>query len=311
MINLRKYERNMLESMIRVFFDAVHESTGKDYNKAQQDAWTGSMDTIDRDTWHHRFATSHTIVAFDHNRLVGFANLVDNYIDMLYVDPKYHRQGIAQTLLTKLEGVSQSETYFEVDASMSARLFFEQQGYEIYAKQEHIRGKVTLINYKMRKTHVVEGVNMSLLTKQAEALLEGETDLIANLANISALINMNMDRINWVGFYLFKEDHLILGPFQGKPACVHLYPGKGVCAAALEANETMNVADVHAFPGHVACDAASRSELVIPIYLDGKPFGVLDIDSPELNRFTKTDEVEMEAIVSVLLDHLAQIKAIG
>ena len=151
---------------------------------------------------------------------------------------------------------------------------------------------------------------MSLLTKQAEALIENETDLIANLANISALINMNMDRINWVGFYLFKDEHLILGPFQGKPACVHLYPGKGVCAAALEANKTMNVADVHAFPGHVACDAASMSELVVPMYLNGVPFGVLDIDSPELDRFTTDDEKAMEAIVNALLTHLENINAI-
>lgn len=127
---------------------------------------------------------------------------------------------------------------------------------------------------------------------QARALMEGEKDVIAILSNLSALINVSMETINWVGFYLFKEEHLILGPFQGKPACIHLYPGKGVCSHALETKEIVVVDDVHAFPGHIACDAASQSEVVFPIYLNNKPFGVLDIDAPIKARF-KSEEVQI------------------
>lgn len=127
---------------------------------------------------------------------------------------------------------------------------------------------------------------------QAKALMEGEKDVIAILSNLSALLNVSMETINWVGFYLFKEDHLILGPFQGKPACIHLYPGKGVCSHALETKEIVVVDDVHEFPGHIACDAASQSEVVFPIYINNKPFGVLDIDAPIKARF-KPEEVEI------------------
>lgn len=144
----------------------------------------------------------------------------------------------------------------------------------------------------------------STITLQAKALMEGERDVVAILSNLSALINENMDTVNWVGFYLFKEDHLILGPFQGKPACIHLYPGKGVCSHALETKKTTIVDDVHAFPGHIACDAASQSELVIPMYLGDKPFGVLDIDAPVKGRFTQEEATILEEVIKDLLDYL-------
>lgn len=144
----------------------------------------------------------------------------------------------------------------------------------------------------------------STITLQAKALMEGERDVVAILSNLSALINENMDTVNWVGFYLFKEYHLILGPFQGKPACIHLYPGKGVCSHALETKKTTIVDDVHAFPGHIACDAASQSELVIPMYLGDKPFGVLDIDAPVKGRFTQEEATILEEVIKDLLDYL-------
>lgn len=145
---------------------------------------------------------------------------------------------------------------------------------------------------------------MDYLQQQSLSLMEGETDLIAILSNLSALINETMDDINWVGFYLYKDDHLVLGPFQGKPACIHLYPGKGVCSHALETKETTLVKDVHKFPGHVACDSASKSELVIPMYVDDKPFGVLDIDSPSFNRFTHEEAEVLEQVIADLLKYL-------
>ncbi|WP_269448458.1 GAF domain-containing protein [Metabacillus kandeliae] len=143
-----------------------------------------------------------------------------------------------------------------------------------------------------------------LVIKQLKALLEGETDGIANLANASALLNQFLDEINWVGFYLIKEGELVLGPFQGLPACVRIKLGKGVCGTAAATGETQRVADVHAFPGHIACDAASNSEIVVPLLKDGEIIGVLDIDSPNKNRFDETDEKCLVEFTRVLGEYL-------
>jgi GAF domain-containing protein len=144
-----------------------------------------------------------------------------------------------------------------------------------------------------------------LLSWQLDALLEGEQNVTANLANASALLNQFLDRTNWVGFYVMEgEDELVLGPFQGLPACVRIALGKGVCGTAARDRQTQLVEDVHAFPGHIACDAASQSEVVVPIIVGGRVFGVLDIDSPELARFTEEDARGLEKFVSVLEKHL-------
>ncbi|MCM3091982.1 MULTISPECIES: GAF domain-containing protein [unclassified Cytobacillus] len=146
--------------------------------------------------------------------------------------------------------------------------------------------------------------NYKLLIKQLSALLEGETNTIANLSNASALLNQFLDRTNWVGFYLMEESELVLGPFQGLPACVRIPLGKGVCGTAAEQMETMRVEDVHQFPGHIACDAASQSEIVIPLIKDGKLLGLLDIDSPEKNRFDELDQKYLEDFSEVLVSFL-------
>ncbi|SIT85274.1 GAF domain-containing protein [Edaphobacillus lindanitolerans] len=144
-----------------------------------------------------------------------------------------------------------------------------------------------------------------LLSRQLDALLEGEPNVMANLANASALLNQFLDRVNWAGFYVMDgEDELVLGPFQGLPACVRIPLGKGVCGTAAKDRETKLVEDVHAFPGHIACDAASRSEVVVPIEVDGRLFGVLDIDSPEVSRFSQEDADGLEKFVAVLAKHL-------
>ncbi|GAA5644774.1 MULTISPECIES: GAF domain-containing protein [Vibrio] len=136
------------------------------------------------------------------------------------------------------------------------------------------------------------------LTKQAVALLESEKDLIANLSNLSALLNMELEDLNWVGFYLMKDDELVLGPFQGKPACVRIPVGRGVCGTAVATNAVQRVHDVHAFEGHIACDAASNSEIVIPFSINGNIVGVLDIDSPSVGRFSDTDEEGLTLLMS-------------
>ncbi|HWO75465.1 MAG TPA: GAF domain-containing protein [Bacillus sp. (in: firmicutes)] len=147
--------------------------------------------------------------------------------------------------------------------------------------------------------------NYALVIKQLSSLLEGETNRVANLSNASALLNQFLDRINWVGFYLLEENgELVLGPFQGLPACVRIPLGKGVCGTAAKSKQTMRVPDVHQFPGHIACDAASRSEIVVPILKEGKVIGVLDIDSPELDRFDEIDEKMLEEFVKVLASYM-------
>ena len=142
------------------------------------------------------------------------------------------------------------------------------------------------------------------LAKQLDALLHGETDIIANLSNASALLNQFLTDINWVGFYLMKDGELVLGPFQGLPACVRIPVGRGVCGTAIEKKETILVEDVHTFPGHIACDAASNSEIVIPLFKDGEVVGVLDIDSPIKNRFSHEDAKGLEQFIQVLLKHI-------
>ena len=142
------------------------------------------------------------------------------------------------------------------------------------------------------------------LSQQLHALLEGETDIIANLSNASALLNQFLNNINWVGFYLMKEGELVLGPFQGLPACVRIAVGRGVCGTAVSKKETLVVEDVHAFPGHIACDAATNSEIVIPLIKNNEVIGVLDIDSPIKNRFSDEDRQGLEEFVNTLIKHL-------
>ena len=139
------------------------------------------------------------------------------------------------------------------------------------------------------------------LLSQLQALIEGENDLIANLANTSALLNLALEDLNWVGFYLLKSpDELVLGPFQGKPACLRIPVGKGVCGTAVASGQTQRVADVHAFAGHIACDGASNSEIVLPIFAQGRVVAVLDIDSPSLARFDAEDQIGLERVATAL-----------
>lgn len=139
------------------------------------------------------------------------------------------------------------------------------------------------------------------LEAQARALVAGEPDLVANAANLAALVFNALPRINWAGFYFLQGEELVLGPFQGKPACVRIPVGKGVCGTAVAEARSQLVPDVHAFPGHIACDAASRSEVVVPLRdRAGRIFGVLDIDSPEASRFDDADLAGVERLARVL-----------
>ncbi|HDR4722389.1 GAF domain-containing protein [Bacillus cereus group sp. Sample62] len=140
--------------------------------------------------------------------------------------------------------------------------------------------------------------------KQLDALLTGEPNVVANLSNASALLNQFLDRVNWVGFYVTEGNQLVLGPFQGMPACVRIPFGRGVCGVAAETKTTQLVADVHQFPGHIACDSASNSEIVVPIVKEETVIGVLDIDSPEKNRFDEVDQRYLEKFVETLLKHI-------
>ncbi|WP_299002938.1 GAF domain-containing protein [uncultured Shewanella sp.] len=136
-----------------------------------------------------------------------------------------------------------------------------------------------------------------VLNRQVQALFAGEDDLMCAMANFSALLNEHLDDINWVGFYLIKNTQLVLGPFQGKVACTRIPLGQGVCGTAASENSTLRIENVHHFEGHIACDAASNSELVIPFCRDASVIGVLDIDSPSLARFTKNDQIGLEVVL--------------
>jgi L-methionine (R)-S-oxide reductase len=142
------------------------------------------------------------------------------------------------------------------------------------------------------------------LESDARALLHGERDPIANAANLAALVYHTLPDLNWAGFYLMKDGELVLGPFQGKPACVRIAVGKGVCGTAAAHRESVLVTDVDAFPGHIACDSASRSELVVPLVKNGTLLGVIDLDSPSLSRFAEGDREGIEALAAIYLESI-------
>lgn len=152
----------------------------------------------------------------------------------------------------------------------------------------------------MEKTY-----NNEIVLAQLAGLIKDEPNWIANLSNASALLNETFDEINWVGFYLWEEasEQLVLGPFQGKVACIRINPGKGVCGTSFEKEETIIVPDVNEFPGHIVCDAASQSEIVVPLIKDGKAIGVLDVDAPVKNRFGAAEKELLESFVDVLLNN--------
>jgi len=143
------------------------------------------------------------------------------------------------------------------------------------------------------------------LAEQARGLLAGERDRIANAANLSALVYHALPGLNWVGFYFHDGHELVVGPFQGQPACVRIPLGKGVCGTAAATRQTQRIADVHAFPGHIACDAASRSELVVPLLAGDAVLGVFDLDSPRPDRFDAEDQQGLEAIARLFVESLA------
>ena len=143
--------------------------------------------------------------------------------------------------------------------------------------------------------------NYSLLTSQLDALIDSEPDALANAANTVALLYNSLDDINWVGFYVLRGDELVLGPFQGNTACVHIGMGKGVCGTSAQKKETILVPDVDQFPGHIACSSASRSEIVVPVMKDGVCTGVLDVDSDQLDDFDEVDQRYLEELVKLLV----------
>ncbi len=149
--------------------------------------------------------------------------------------------------------------------------------------------------------------NYQLMVEVIKSLLETEKDIIANLSNISAVINVYVERINWVGFYILKGDQLVLGPFQGLPACIRINMGSGVCGKAASEGKTIIVEDVHKFDGHIACDSNTNSEIVIPLFKGDKVYGVLDIDSPEFNRFTELESKYLQQVGDLLSDYLASV----
>ena len=147
-------------------------------------------------------------------------------------------------------------------------------------------------------------MDYQLISDQIEAFAQTEPFYVPFLANVSALLYESLPDLNWAGFYMMRGGRLVLGPFQGKTACIHIEMGKGVCGTAAAKDQTQVVADVHQFPGHIACDSASNSEIVIPVHVNGKVIGVLDIDSPSFNRFSREDQEGLEKAVAVIEQYI-------
>lgn len=163
-----------------------------------------------------------------------------------------------------------------------------------------------MFKFEESVAHLPKAELYAQLLEEARGLMAGEADPIANAANLSALIWQRLPDLNWAGFYRLQGEVLVLGPFQGKPACIRIPLGRGVCGTAAAERAAQIVADVHDFPGHIACDAASRSELVVPILQDGEVLGVLDLDSPIPDRFDEDDRAGCEALVRAYVESLAQ-----
>lgn len=157
-------------------------------------------------------------------------------------------------------------------------------------------------SFKSKKTDKTEKYRETLA--MVDSTIKGEPNLLANLANVSSILKMNFDDISWVGFYLWRVKELVLGPFQGKPACVRIKKGKGVCGTAIKQRTTIIVPDVNQFEGHIYCDPETKSEIVIPMIKEGHPFGVLDVDSYKLNTFDDIDKFYLEYIVKHLMDSI-------
>lgn len=149
-----------------------------------------------------------------------------------------------------------------------------------------------------------------LINAQVQALISDESDMIANMANIAAVLFNSLEQVNWAGFYLFKQEELVLGPFQGQPACIRIPMGRGVCGTSASLQQTIVVQDVHEFSGHIACDAASQSEIVVPLIVNEELIGVLDIDSPVICRFDDDDRQGLERLVSIFLETLTSLETI-
>ena len=160
------------------------------------------------------------------------------------------------------------------------------------------------MTYDFRIAAADKGTLYRDLASALQGLMTGESDAVANMANASALIYETLDEVNWVGFYRNVGGELVLGPFQGRPACIRIKFGEGVCGAAAETRKVQRIDDVHAFPGHIACDSASSSEIVVPLLRDGELLGVLDIDSPKHARFTEEDEAGVLKLGEILANVL-------
>ena len=149
------------------------------------------------------------------------------------------------------------------------------------------------------------GTDYELMALQMKSLMEQDRNWLPVLSNASAVLMTSLEAVNWAGFYILRGDRLVLGPFQGRPACIHIDIGKGVCGTAVQRRQTLVVEDVHQFPGHIACDSASRSEIVVPIFDGDRVAGVLDIDSPVKGRFSDKDREGLESFVKTLEEYLA------
>ncbi len=249
-------------------------------------------------------------VLTEQGKLLGGIGLAefDGYPDCcelqkLYLVEEAKGRGLGYSLIQRIEDQARElgyrRIYLETHTSLQAALhIYQKTGYTEIDRPPFV------VHSTMNRFYLKE-LSDGMLAEQAKALMESEPWYVAAMSNLSALIMNSFRELNWAGFYLMRNGRLTVGPFQGKPACIHIPAGKGVCGTAVEKNETILVPDVHLFPGHIACDSASASEIVIPIHHEGKVIGVLDIDSPVLNRFSSVEAKELEKIVQMMEEMLS------
>ena len=284
-------------------------------------AVTADMEPVtveQRRGWFNSFSDDHPLwVVEDGGQVIGWVGLEPFYGRAayrhtaevaIYFDQAVRHQGLGTKALAFMESQLAACEITAVVAyifgtNQASQALFKKFGYQKWwlASRTKLRTWFSLASVTMRRKMMSKQADYQLLYQQALALFEGETDWIANASNLAALLYNGLADVNFAGFYRVQDGELILGPFQGQVACVHIAFGSGVCGTAAQTGKTQLVKDVHQFAGHIACDAASNSEIVVPIYQGDKLWGVLDIDSPKLARFDQEDQAGLERLAPLFL----------
>lgn len=293
-IFLYAHSKENTEKFLDSMLQGISDSKGFVIAEKSTEKYLGQIDIINID-WKNRSAMIGIVIGSEENMSKGYGSEAIKLIQKF----AFYTLNLNRLWLTL-------HSYNERAHRCYMNCGFIEEGRErsnfFYEGQYTDTVIMSILREEYKKTTDKDGF-YDILLKQAKALVDDEPDIIANMANISALLYNNMDKLNWAGFYMYKDQQLVLGPFQGKPACIRIPIGKGVCGTAVSERGTQIVANVHQFPGHIACDSASNSEIVVPLIKNDDVYGVLDIDSPYYDRFDKKDAQYLEKLVEILVSN--------